>query len=767
MLRKINGIFAALLLTAVLVACSSANRQLLRAHSLQQRGDYRGALAVYEATLPAIPASQPRMLAAALLEVGQCYFKLERYSEAFGAFQKASELDNGNLLAHLRLGELFLAAGAVDRAREQADFVLQHASGSAEALTLMGGVWAVSGQPQLAENAYRRVLAKDPGQTSVAVALADLLNKEDRTKDARAVLSQSAQAQPHKASPLLALGRLEEEAGNPAGAELAYRRAVQAQDTPESNLRLAQFLERVARVAEAEQVLRHLDAQHDGPPASLPDFEFVSGRVLDAQHGYAERLAQLSAVRPAQKHAAEVHAEIKKERARLAARLIESDLDGAVQKTGSERKAAVRSAESQLQRYEKDFDPATASVLRAELALSQSDVSGAAAAASQAVERAPDSAAAHYVLGVAKYRAGDPGGARSEWETAVESNAHFTPARLALAHSALLRGDLRAAEEYVVATVRDEPGNLSALDIFARVLLQQNQLSAAGLIARRALAIGGSSPQPHLILGEIALRQSKLAEALIDFEQAVLLEPRSEQAVEDLTRVYQKGAITRPMLQRMERVALADPPSATLMEIAGRLYQQRGWFADAQRCLSRALQIDPERETAAEALAQTFAATGQLSAAAESAARGGSQSAPLLAAIRAEDQHNVSSAIQNYEKAVREGDHSGVAANNLAWLYAERGQQLDRALTLAESARQQAPDNPAVLDTEGVVYLRRREYSQAIKSLEAARRLASEQAGRPFDSRLLSEIRRHLSEAYLRSGQPAAAALVARLQGDR
>lgn len=763
MFRKISGLLAALLFTAALVACSSTNRRLLRAHELQQRGDLNGALAIYQSVLPGIPVSQSRVAAATLLEMGECYFQQERYSEAFSAYQKASELDSGNMLAHLRMGELFLGAGAIDRAREQAQIVLRNASGSNDALALLGGVWAASGQARLAEDAYRRVLNNDPKRVQVSIALADLLNRENKVDAAREVLRASAAVQPHSSAPLLSLGRLEEEAGDTGAAEVAYRRAVQAEDTPETNLRLAQYLERTARVPEAEQVLRHVDAQRAAMPTSLSDFQLMSGRIQDAQQGYAERLGQLSQVKPAKAHAAEVKAEIAAEQARLSTRLVEADVEAAGHKTGNDRQTVLSRAQAELEHYRKQLDGATASVLQAEIALSRADVAGAQSAAEQAVSIAPDSPAAHYMLGVVRYRSGDPAAARTEWDTALEDNPHFTPARLALAHYSLRAADLNGAEDYIVGVVRDEPANLHALDVFARVLLEENRLPAAALIARRALAIGGSSPEPHLVLGEIDLDQGKLAESLIEFEQAVLLEPRSEQAVEDLTRVYQQGAITRPMLARMEKVAMADPPSATLMEIAGRLYQQRGWFADAKRCLTRALEIDPQRETAAAALAQTFAATGQLSAAADSAARGGSKSAPLLAAIRAEDQHNVSSAIQNYETAVREGDHSGVAANNLAWLYAINNQQLDRALTLAETARQEDPDNAAVLDTVGVVHLRRREYSQAIKALETARRVATLKKA-AADSSLMLEIRRHLSEAYLRAGQPEAAALVARLR---
>ncbi len=173
--------------------------------------------------------------------------------------------------------------------------------------------------------------------------------------------------------------------------------------------------------------------------------------------------------------------------------------------------------------------------------------------------------------------------------------------------------------------------------------------------------------------------------------------------------------------------------------------------------------MDPQRTTAAAALARTFAATGELGAAADSASRTGGHSAALLAGVRAQEHNDVASAIENYERAIREGEHSGVAANNLAWLYAEQGSNLERALELAQTASSMAPGNPAVLDTMGVVQLRMRKYSEAIKALEAARRIAGEQAS---DPQLLAQIRRHLSEAYLRAGRTEKAAVASQDEGD-
>jgi tetratricopeptide (TPR) repeat protein len=134
--------------------------------------------------------------------------------------------------------------------------------------------------------------------------------------------------------------------------------------------------------------------------------------------------------------------------------------------------------------------------------------------------------------------------------------------------------------------------------------------------------------------------------------------------------------------------------------------------------------------------------------------------ASLLAGVQAQDRNDLAAAIQQYQDAVKRGDRTGIAANNLAWLYAKTGTQLDRALELARSAHNLSPRNPAILDTLGFVHLQRREYSQAVEQLELAAHLASapDENGQ-HDAQLLTQIREHLAEAYRRAGQPQAAEL--------
>jgi tetratricopeptide (TPR) repeat protein len=756
-----------LALSGILAGCSSPQRQFARAAKLQASGHTAKALGLYRQVLQKTPPADFKLRSQTYLHIGECLWRQEQPADAFEAFQRAAETDPSNAVAHLRLGEIFLAAGALESAAEQAQHVLDSVEGNVEALALLGAASAGVGNKELAESAFKRVLEAEPARINIAVALADLYNGQERIEEARKVLQAAAGVQPGSSVPLLALGRLEEQEGNLQPAEEAYRRAVAAEDSPETNLRLAQFLERASRISEAEEVLRRVDTMRPGLPTALPDFNFIANRADAALDSYLASILDVPDEKPSGRLRLFEGKRLSdgiSNRALLAARIVEADLHSAhVAETsaGNKNPAAAR-ARAHLEQYRAEFDPATVAILEAEIALAEDDLPAAALRAGEAVAGAPQSPAAHYVLGVTKYRAGDAVAASAEWQAALQADSSFVPARLALTEISLKTRDLTAAEDYIVQAVREEPANFRGLLLFARVLAAQGRLTSAALVARRAQAVDGKAAEPHLILGEIALKQRNAAKALMEFEQAMQLQPHSQAAIEGLTRVYRAGAIKKPMLRKMERIAESEPRSATLMEITGRLYAERGWYRDAQRSLARALEIDPQRATAAKALAQTLAATGQLAAAADSAARVGGNSAALLAGFRAEQRQDVAAAIQSYEAAVRQGEPSGVAANNLAWLLARQGTTLDKALSFAEMARSMDPQNPAVLDTLGVVHLARREYSAAIEALKSAALLAGKKSGDTAHQQLLGEIRRHLAEAYLRSGQPDAAALVAR-----
>jgi len=753
------------LLIGLAVGCTQ--NQLNRAQEYELEGKNATALQLYQQLLARMPPSGPER-AAVLNRIGDCLFRMDRIQEAFTTFQKVVEADPQNMAAHLRMGQMLLEADAPEKAREQATIVLNRTPMNTEALTLLGASWAASGNFDLAKQAYSRVLENDSRRTKVALALADIYNHEDEESKAEEILRTAAASEPRSALPWLALARLSEQRGDSHAAEDAYRRATAVEDTPETNLRLAQFLQRSARIAEAEQTLRKVDAQEPRSPVALADFQLLSGRPDDALEQYRKALNSTAA--PEQKPQRwsflrqKPVTQPKTDELTIVARMIEAEIIAASNQQGEKRKQAMASVRSRLQENRTRLDSATVNILESEVAMADDNLTLARLYANSAVELAPNSAPAHYIVGQVAAAGGDVETAQTEWQNALDQDGHFGPARLALAEDALARGDGEDADEQARLVVRDTPGDLQAILIFSRALLFEGKILPAAIMAQRAAALDPASAEPSLILGKVALKAGNMPQALLQFERALSLWPDSEEAIDGLLHVYQQGSLSYGAIQKMEKVAQTPPVSSTLLEISGRLYADHGWYTDAIRALQRTIDLDPKRVTAARALARLQASTGDFAGAAQSAIKAGVDARTLLTAYHAQNSGDWRSAAATYERALREGDQTGVAANNVAWLYAEHGSQLNRALALAETAAHASPNNPAVLDTLGFVHLQRREYSDAVKLLETAARLSAEAAGSD-NQELSQQIRKHLSDAYMKSGQTKAALKLAQNVG--
>jgi uncharacterized protein HemY len=132
----------------------------------------------------------------------------------------------------------------------------------------------------------------------------------------------------------------------------------------------------------------------------------------------------------------------------------------------------------------------------------------------------------------------------------------------------------------------------------------------------------------------------------------------------------------------------------------------------------------------------------------------GSGSISLTAGIWASQHGDLNTAAKEYEHALAQGDRTGIAANNLAWIYAQQGVQLDRALALANAAHESLPQSPEILDTLGMVRVQRHEYSKAVEAFKEALALGVSESTAAAE---ISTFRAHLKKAYLLSGDDAAA----------
>jgi Flp pilus assembly protein TadD len=118
-----------------------------------------------------------------------------------------------------------------------------------------------------------------------------------------------------------------------------------------------------------------------------------------------------------------------------------------------------------------------------------------------------------------------------------------------------------------------------------------------------------------------------------------------------------------------------------------------------------------------------------------------------MVGIILQTQGDIKGARERFERAIEIDPEAAVAANNLAWIYAEAGENLDQALQLAQTAQRHMPDAASVNDTLGFVYVKKDLAALAIPPLKAS---TEKEPGNP-------RYQYHLGLAYASAGDAVSA----------
>lgn len=182
--------------------------------------------------------------------------------------------------------------------------------------------------------------------------------------------------------------------------------------------------------------------------------------------------------------------------------------------------------------------------------------------------------------------------------------------------------------------------------------------------------------------------------------------------------------------------------------LAARTYATTGGTANSEKLLRQAIEADPDRLQAYALLGSLYASQHRTDDALKQfrdvlKQNPRSVAASTMIGMLLESQGQIAEAERQYQQTVALDATAGVAANNLAWLYAKGNKNLDEALQLAQTAKQRIPDDPHVADTLGWIYVKKNFASLAIPHLEAS---ASKEPNNPV-------YQYHVGVAYMMAGQ--------------
>jgi tetratricopeptide (TPR) repeat protein len=339
------------------------------------------------------------------------------------------------------------------------------------------------------------------------------------------------------------------------------------------------------------------------------------------------------------------------------------------------------------------------------------------------VTHSPENPIAQYNLGRAHAARGEWEQARQRFQKAIELRFDYVLARLALAQLQVTQQDFDGALKSAQAVLAIDPNSTIARLITSAALMGQKKFGESRQVLDAMLKANPSSPDVLFQLGVVNLSESKYKEAEDSFRRSYELNPansrglmgvveteiaqnHTDQAMQLLQAESAKAPSRMDFLLALgntaaragrldvaisyfEKVAAALPKGSTaqgdLYLRIGETYRRKGDFTSSIVALQKSRAILPDNAVVLSTLALVLEVAGRWS-----------------------------EARQVYEVILKLDPANGVVLNNLAFLLAEHGGDLDDALTKAQRAKQLLPNLTEVSDTLGWIYLKKNLTDNAI-----------------------------------------------------
>src|SRR5256886_5291973 len=650
-------IVAAVAISILLTGCTAASRKALyteKAERFYKAGEYDKAKIEY---LNVIKIDQGD--ANAYARIGAMWVD-EGVPLRAGAFlTKALELAPNDTGSRLNLARVYLAVGRISDARKEAMTILEKAPGNGEALLALVDTSRTPEEMSATEEQLAKFPQKDSAYYDLAAAA--IAAKKSDLSTAEAALQRAIAADPnfaaaHSALAGLYLARKDNEK---AGLELEKAAKLAKARSPET-LRFAQFKVQNGAAEEAKAFLANVTKQ---APDFLPAWPIL-GRIANNEKKYDDALKL-------------VENALSRDPANVDARLVQAESWIAK----GETKKAVNSIEDLDRTY-------------------------------------PGSPVVKYALARVYVRTNNLDQAIAAVDQVVNLSPRFLDAILLRAELRLKKGDAQSVVDSLAAVVKQSPGLLQAELMLAEAYRALGRLDDAIAIVRDQIKRSPQNAASYFVLGFILQQQNKVTEAREALEKAAQLAPDNPSSLQQLVDLDIASKNYAAGHRRVDEVLQKQPNAAIGYYMRGKLYLAEGKFDLAQTALLKAIDLDPNLSSAYDLLVPTFLHANNPSEAlnqmnAVLAKKPDDLSALLVTGMIYSQMKEFNKARDAYEKVIAARPTLVLALNNLAYIYAEKLNDLKRASELAQKARSNAPTNPSVLDTLGWITYKQGDYKQA------------------------------------------------------
>ena len=729
MIRRV-WTFAAVVLAAafVLNACSSPEG---RRRAAIERGDaYRAKRQFNDAILEYRRAAQadPRS-SEPYVRLGDVAIEIGDKLNAWQSYAHAADLSPSDSNLQIHAGGVFLLAHKFDDARVRAERVLETDPKNVRALILRANALAGLQNLDTAIQLVKDVIRMNPGNAEWYSNLAAMEATTGQFHEAEATFQRAVEVAPKAASGYMALGNFYWGTRRPRQAEALLLKAIEIEPKNVlANRALATFYLGSGQPLKAEGPLKVVVAASPGVDERLALADYY---LLTSRRDMGLAMLSELAKRPDG---------FEKAQARLAAlRLTEGNPQAATAIVKAVLERSPRSPEALL--------------IRARLRLGERDYQGALKDAAAAAEVAPLSTQALYLEGQLYAMQGDYSRASQAYKGVLKLNPIATPAKLALVRLDEAQGANDVATDALHAVLQSSPGDPSVVLMLVSTLLERRDLAAAEPLLKRLLNEYPSAAPVQTLAGTLSLLKKDFAGARRYYQGALQTAPGSLDALSGLIAVDLATHRQDDALASVQRALAGEPSRTSLRLLLAKVYGARHDLRKAEIVLRETIAADPLSFEAYGMLAQLLYQSGRLEdgkQAFEKVLERQPHGVPALTMIGIilEKQGKRDEAIDMYRRALSYDKNAAIAANNLAWIYAERGTNLEDAVILARTARQWLPDRPAVSDTLGWAYYRNGEPKLAKLSIPYLQECVENDPRNPL-------YRYHLGAALARTGDVA------------
>ncbi|MDQ6701542.1 MAG: tetratricopeptide repeat protein [Acidobacteriota bacterium] len=751
-------------------------------------------------------SNNPNEVKAKYLEIGNKYFGRAKYKEASIYYRKAIAKDPkyGEAYYHyaLTLLKQNAVANAVGPLRRAAELLPPNTPDSSDAkLQLAQILLMVSDSPSLVgrnqplldevDQLSKGMLQGNPNSFEGHKVSADLLlakglelfrrkNVEDAGKVMQSAIAEYRKAleiKPRDVSATVPLARTLALTGKTADAEQLYLALIEKDKTHATPYKdLYRLYIGQNRNADAEKILQKEIANNPkdyGAKTDLATFYSATGnraamaKILDDLKANAKEFpaAYLTAADfyfrngDGDEATKQLQQGIKNDPARKSEyekRLVEVEI-----RQGKKEQAYQRNLQV-LKDNPKDND---ARGMKAAFLLDKGDINQAIGELQAVVTANPDNFVARFNLGRAHVAKGDFDRARQQFEKAVELRGDYIPARIALAQLALSRGDYTGALKNAQDLEQVNKNNAAARLIQASAYIRLNRFQEARPVLNQLLAEYPKQVDTLLEMGILDINEKHYDEALEMFRRAWAANPQNmkgilgeaetllvtgkpDEAVKLIEGEVQKhpenGDLMKELANLEVRTGHYDQALAHFQSLAEKNKSNPRLYGDL---LFRIAVVYRQKGDVGKSIATLYQAKDQVP-----------DNALVLnqLALSLEQTGKHKEALQMYQKVIQNDPNDAEALNNLAFLMAETGGNLDEALTLANRAKQRLPDLWEISDTIGWIYLKKNLSDNAI---ELFREIVTRQPNNPI-------YHYHLAMAFTQKGDKAQAMKEAKLALD-